>query len=55
MKGSLNRSVRVASLAAAVALVLSLSLGTYARRGAQFFNMAVERLIMFATTIGIPH
>jgi transforming growth factor-beta-induced protein len=31
MKGSLNRSVRVASLAAAVALVLSLSLGTYAR------------------------
>jgi benzodiazapine receptor len=23
--------------------------------GAQFFNMAVERLIMFATTIGIPH
>jgi transforming growth factor-beta-induced protein len=30
MKGSLNRSVRVASLAAAVALVLSLSLGTYA-------------------------
>jgi uncharacterized surface protein with fasciclin (FAS1) repeats len=31
MKGSLNRSVRVASLAAAVALVLSLSLGTCAR------------------------
>ena len=31
MKGSLNRSVRVASLAAAVALVLSLCLGTYAR------------------------
>jgi tryptophan-rich sensory protein len=106
MKGSLNRSVRVASLAAAVAFVLSLFLGTYARAlfyrlrspglafaeivmlwfailatsiefwkavpaagwlllpylawvsyaaGAQFFNMAVERLIMFATTIGIPH
>src|ERR1700730_6878657 len=31
MKASLNRSVRVASLAVAVALVLSLSLGTYAR------------------------
>ena len=31
MKGNLNRSVRVASLAAVVALVLSLSLGTYAR------------------------
>jgi len=31
MKGSLNRSVRVASLAAAVALVLSLFLVTYAR------------------------
>src|SRR5208283_3111617 len=31
MKRSLNRSVRVASLAAVVALVLSLSLGTYAR------------------------
>ena len=31
MKGILNRSVRVASLAAVVALVLSLSLGTYAR------------------------
>ena len=31
MKGSLNRSVRVASLAVAVALVLSLSLGAYAR------------------------
>jgi len=31
MKGNLNRSVRVASLAAVVALVLSLSLGTSAR------------------------
>src|SRR5271157_3691806 len=31
MKGSLSRSVRVVSLAAGVALVLSLSLGTYAR------------------------
>src|SRR5271165_1090473 len=31
MNGKLNRSVRVASLGAGVALVLSLSLGTYAR------------------------
>ena len=39
MKGSLNRSVRVASLAAAGALVLSLSLGTYARPKASSRNI----------------
>jgi hypothetical protein len=51
--GNIDRILESSSGRRLVAVVI-LGMGELCG-GAQFFNMAVERLIMFATTIGIPH